>query len=85
MSTNKQPTKPPAERQIVDETGVAWRVTEVRVWDAKGRSVNSLIAAHERGFRRLWHFPENWLEITDLELAEIVSKPGRKTRTEAAS
>jgi len=78
MSGNNQQGKQSPEREIVDETGTAWRVTEMRVWDANGKPANSLIAAHERGFRRLWHFPENWAELADLQLAELISKPGRK-------
>jgi hypothetical protein len=78
MSASNQQGKQSPERQIVDETGTAWRVTEVRVWDANGKQANSLIAAHERGFRRLWHFPENWADLADLQLAELVSKPVRK-------
>ena len=79
MSASNQQGKQSPERQIVDETGTAWRVTEMRVWDANGKPANSLIAAHERGFRRLWHFPENWADLADLQLAELVSKPVRKT------
>jgi hypothetical protein len=80
MSISKQP----AERQIIDEAGTIWRVTEMRVWDASGRGASSLIAAHERGFRRLWDFPSNWSELNDVELAELVSKPVRKDRRQAA-
>ena len=78
MTAINQPGKLPAERRIVDESGTAWRVSEMRIWDANGRSANSLIAAHERGFRRLWDFPSNWLELADVQLAELVSKPVRK-------
>jgi hypothetical protein len=85
MSLTRQPDAPLAERQIVDETGVTWRVTEIRVWDASGHAKTSLIAAHERGFRRLWDFPANWGELADAQLAELVSKPARRTRARAAS
>jgi hypothetical protein len=77
--------KQPAERQIIDETGTIWRVTEMRVWDANGRGISSLIAAHERGFRRLWDFPAGWAELDDVQLAELVSKPARSVRQQAAS
>jgi len=84
MSASNQQEKQSPERQIMDETGTAWRVTEMRVWDANGRPANSLIAAHERGFRRLWTFPENWAELADVQLAELISKPGRRgSRTPA--
>ncbi|MEO7103548.1 MAG: hypothetical protein ABI311_09180 [Gemmatimonadaceae bacterium] len=73
-------TKQAVERQIVDETGTTWRVTEMRVWDANGRGATSLIAAHERGFRRLWDFPVEWAELDDVKLAELVSKPARATK-----
>jgi hypothetical protein len=79
MSLNKGT----AERQIADAAGTIWRVTEMRVWDANGRGASSLIAAHERGFRRLWDFPANWADLNDIELAELVSKPVRKVRREA--
>ena len=79
MNASNQQGKQSPERQIVDETGTAWRVTEMRVWDANGKPASSLIAAHERGFRRLWHFPENWAELADPQLAELISKPGCKT------
>jgi hypothetical protein len=85
MSLNKESAKQAAERQIVDESGTSWRVTEMRVWDANGRGGLSLIAAHERGFRRLWDFPADWAELGDVELAELVSKPARKGRPAAAS
>jgi hypothetical protein len=78
MTAINQPSKQPAERRIMDEAGTTWRVTEMRTWDTNGRSANSLIAAHERGFRRLWDFPANWLELGDVQLAELVSKPARK-------
>jgi len=71
-------TKQAVERQIVDESGTSWRVTEMRVWDASGRGATSLIAAHERGFRRLWDFPADWSELDDVKLAELVSKPASK-------
>jgi hypothetical protein len=83
--SGRRPSQPSVERQILDETGTVWRVTEMRVWDASGRSTSSLIAAHEYGFRRLWDFPANWPELPDAELAELVSKPVRKTRSQAAS
>jgi len=84
MSASNQQDKQSPERQIVDEAGTAWRVTEMRVWDANGRPASSLIAAHERGFRRLWNFPENWAELADLQLAELI-KPSRKAAPPAAS
>jgi len=84
MSTSQQPSKPPTERRIVDGSGTSWSVTEIRVWDAKGHGATSLIAVHEGGFRRLWDFPANWVELADVQLAELVSKPARRTRTEAA-
>lgn len=80
MSENKQPNGPLSERRIVDEGGTSWRVTEMRVWDVNGRSAASLIAAHERGFRRLWDFPANWVDMADVQLAELVSKPMQKGR-----
>jgi len=85
MSASNQQGKQSPERQIVDETGTAWRVTEMRVWDATGKPANSLIAAHERGFRRLWNFPADWAELADLQLAELISKPGRKGARPATS
>jgi hypothetical protein len=57
----------------------------MRVWDANGRGISSLIAAHERGFRRLWDFPAGWAELDDVQLAELVSKPARSVRQQAAS
>jgi hypothetical protein len=81
MSVNKQL----AERRIVDASGTWWRVTEVRIWDASGHGATSLIAAHERGFRRLWDFPADWVELGDGQLAELVSKPVRKMRKQASS
>lgn len=78
MTAINQPSSQTTERMIVDDTGTTWRVTEMRTWDTKGRSANSLIAAHERGFRRLWDFPANWLELAEPQLAELVSKPVRK-------
>lgn len=73
-------TKQAVERQIVDESGTTWRVTEMRVWDASGRGVTSLIAAHECGFRRLWDFPADWAELDEAQLAELVSKPARAAK-----
>ena len=84
MNLTRQSETQVAERQIVDDTGISWRVTEIRVWDASGHAATSLIAAHERGFRRLWDFPANWAELSDIQLAELVSKPARKTRSRAA-
>ena len=83
MSLNRQPDRQLAEREIVDDTGTFWRVTEMQVWDANGLGASSLIAAHQRGFRRLWDFPVNWAELADVQLAELVSKPVRKGRPEA--
>ena len=72
-----------AERQVVDQAGTEWRITEVSVWDANGRAKSSLIAAHERGFRRLWDFPPNWTEMEDTELATLVCKPTGKAQQQA--
>jgi hypothetical protein len=72
-----------AERQVVDETGALWRLSEMQVWDASGRGASSLIAAHERGFRRLWDFPANWADLGDAQLVELVTKPVRRLRPEA--
>jgi len=85
MTVTNQAIKQAAERSVVDETGITWRVSEMRTWDASGRSANSLIAAHERGFRRLWDFPPNWLELGDGQLAELVSKPTRKGKPAEAT
>jgi len=85
MSFDKQVNKPLVARQIVDESGTSWRVTEIRVWDASGLGSASLIAAHERGFRRMWDFPANWADLADGQLAELVSKPIRKPRPSTAS
>ena len=83
-STSETPAgdavKRPAEREVTDRNGVTWRVTEVRVWDANGHGAKSLIAAHERGFRRLWNFPDDWFEIEEAALAELVNQPARKVR-----
>jgi hypothetical protein len=78
-------SKKQAERQVVDQSGTVWRITEVRVWDSNGREASSLIAANERGFRRLWTFPSNWAQLDDAELANLVGKPSAKDRKQAAS
>ncbi|HEY8309581.1 MAG TPA: hypothetical protein VIG47_03455 [Gemmatimonadaceae bacterium] len=84
MSLDKGQNRRAAERQIVDQSGVWWRVREVRVWDATGHEARSLIAAHEGGFRRLWDFPVNWAELADMQLVELVSKPVRRTSVASA-
>jgi len=81
MSLNKLPV----ERQIVDEHGTVWRVTEMRGWSASGAAETSLIAAHEYGFRRLWDFPANWSELSDDELAQLVSRSVRGGQQRAVS
>ncbi|MEO9227245.1 MAG: hypothetical protein ABI328_12795 [Gemmatimonadaceae bacterium] len=73
-------TKGTAERHVVDQAGTEWRITEVKVWDANGREKSSLIAAHERGFRRLWDFPSNWAALEDIELATLVCRPAGNAR-----
>jgi hypothetical protein len=83
MNLDRGRNRQSAERRIVDQSGVSWRVTEVRVWDATGREARSLIAAHERGFRRLWNFPVDWAELADVQLVELVSKPVRRTTAAA--
>jgi hypothetical protein len=75
MSADRQTRQSVAEREVVDENGISWRVTEMRVWDLVGRRSVSLIAANKRGFRRLWNYPAGWADLPDAELAALVNKP----------
>lgn len=64
----------PAERKIVDPTGLEWRIKEMTVWYADGTAKRSLVASHTSGFRRIWDFPPNWENLADSELAMLVAK-----------
>jgi hypothetical protein len=78
MIAYRQTKESAPEREVVDENGTSWRVTEVRVWDLVGRASVSLIAANTRGFRRLWDYPAGWAALPDVELAALVSQPVRR-------
>ena len=74
MQEKGNPAKIPAERRIVDPTGLEWRIKEMTVWYADGTAKRSLVASHTSGFRRIWEFPADWDQLGDSELALLVAK-----------
>ena len=44
---------------------------------AGARGPACLIFSTERGFIRLWHYPENWDALTDRELVWLSERPRR--------
>lgn len=54
------------------ETGDIITVVERRADGITGaRRPVCLVFSTERGFTRLWNFPENWIDMTDAELKSL--------------
>lgn len=58
-------------RSFVDADGQRWRVYEQVFDEYDRRSGKSLIFASETAVRRVRNFPENWMSLSDEELAAI--------------
>lgn len=61
-------------RTFTDEEGVFWDVREVKNPDYDRRGGMSLVFDSIHAFRRVRHYPDNWMDMTDAELAELSHK-----------
>ena len=58
-------------RTFTDEEGILWDVREVKNPDYDRRGGKSLLFDSVHAFRRVRQYPDNWMDLTDAELAEI--------------
>ena len=72
---SKQPSSNEPVRDVVAADGVVWRVREVRDWNSVGKQVKSLLAERAGGFRKLWSYPGNWSELSDVQLGALINDP----------
>ena len=59
----------PVERSFVDAEGSHWRVYVQAVAEYDRRRGRSLIFASETAVRRVRDFPDNWMDLSDDDLA----------------
>jgi hypothetical protein len=64
------------QRLVYAEDGTRWRVREARVHDVPGAESDScLIFDAGHICRRLWVFPDQWSEMSDITILAIMDKP----------
>ena len=64
-----------AQREVFAEDGTLWRVREALALDVPGAERPScLIFDAGRVCRRLWMFPKEWKELSDLALLEMMER-----------
>jgi hypothetical protein len=61
----------PPSRKVVDSDGGHWHVYEQAFGDYDRRIGRSLIFNSEFAVRRVRNFPDDWLELSDLDLMEL--------------
>lgn len=64
------------EREIFAEDGTKWRVREARVHGVPGAEHEScLICDSGKVCRRLWTYPETWMELSTEKLFAVLENP----------
>lgn len=64
-----------AQRELYAEDGTRWRITEAVAHDVPGAEAPScLIFDSGSVCRRLWRFPDEWQELPDGTLLEIMER-----------
>ncbi|MEO8880379.1 MAG: hypothetical protein ABI446_08250 [Gemmatimonadaceae bacterium] len=65
-----------AQRTIHAEDGRRWRVREARAHEVPGAMGPScLIFDAGHVCRRVWHYPEQWVDLEDSLLLEVMEHP----------
>jgi hypothetical protein len=65
-----------AQREVYAEDGTRWRVREARAHDVPGAEGPScLIFDAGAVCRRLWNYPDQWTELPDRALLDIIEHP----------
>ena len=72
MTTQRTESSPPMSLTYTDPDSVHWRVYER---DARGdpgaHGHRCLIFSSGDVLRRVWHYPENWRELSSVELTAL--------------
>ena len=64
------------EREVFAEDGTRWRVREARVHGVPGAEADScLIGDSGNVCRRLWHYPDEWSELSSKQILAILEHP----------
>jgi hypothetical protein len=75
VNERKSPERPlrsdEARRTFTDEDGVHWDVREMKTPDYDRRGGKSLLFDSVHAFRLVRQYPDNWMDLTDAELAEL--------------
>lgn len=88
QSSRIEPQQPSRElaivrgpRQIRDsKTGEVTTLVERRAEGVAGaRASTCMLISTDRGFIRLWDYPENWCDMTDTALLALAARPVRLT------
>ena len=58
-------------RSVIDAEGTFWQVCEVE-FALDRRTGRSLVFESEGSVRRVRHYPENWFDLSDEQLARLV-------------
>jgi hypothetical protein len=58
-------------RTFVDGEGVGWRVHEQPFSEYDRRKGRSLIFSSDGAVRRVRHYPQEWMELSDAELSDL--------------
>jgi hypothetical protein len=65
-----------AQRLVYADDGTRWRVREARAYDVPGAEAPScLIFDAGHVCRRVWRYPDQWTELPDSTLLEIIERP----------
>jgi hypothetical protein len=65
-----------AQRLVYSEDGTRWRVRETIVHDVPGAESDScLIFDGGHVCRRLWFYPEQWGDLSDVALLQMMDRP----------
>ena len=64
------------QKLVYSEDGTRWRVREARVHDVPGAEAAScLIFDGGHVCRRVWRYPDEWTELSDLTLLAMMDHP----------
>ncbi|MDQ2664951.1 MAG: hypothetical protein M3Z05_02975 [Gemmatimonadota bacterium] len=61
----------PPFRNVIDSEGAHWRVYEQEFGGYDRRSGRSLIFNGDFAVRRVRNFPQNWIDLSDLDLMTV--------------
>ncbi|HEY2897962.1 MAG TPA: hypothetical protein VGJ12_12555 [Gemmatimonadaceae bacterium] len=65
-----------AQKLVYSDDGTRWRVREARVHDVPGAEADScLIFDGGNICRRIWRYPDEWTELSDMTLLAMMDQP----------